>query len=565
MKLESKQDFTDLMLQLLNPLKAWYTPEKAGLKLGGAGVIYNEKTVQMEGFSRPLWGLWPFWAGGGKEKEFEEIYRQGFAAGTNPQNSEYWGECHDYDQLFVEMAAIACSLVFAPDAVYNRLEKAEKENLSAWLGQINEHEIPQCNWQFFRVLVNIALHKIGVGADKKMLEYSLNEIESYYLGDGWYSDGSSRQKDYYISFAMHYYGLLYAVAMEQEDPARSGEFKKRAEIFAQDFIYWFDDTGAALPFGRSLTYRFAQVSFWSACIVADIRPLPLATMKGLIVRHLNWWLNTDMLDRDGILTVGYGYPNLIMAERYNSPGSPYWGMKTFLILALPDEHEFWKITDEPLPVLPAVHALNHADMLMHHRAGNTTAYTPGSCELYGHGHVVEKYSKFAYSSKFAFCVARSQYTIEEAAPDCMLAFIPDGDSLVYVRRNSTDFEIHPDSVASRWSPIEGITVETTIIPTGKGHRRLHKIKSQIACMVYDCGYAVPSYAAQVSQYTKADTARINSAKGNCLVSGKGPAAEGVIINADPNCHLLYRNVRIPAVRYHIEPGTVQIETTIEDS
>ena len=25
-----------------------------------------------------------------------------------------------------------------------------------------------------------------------------------------------------------------------------------------------------------------------------------------------------------------------MAERYNAPGSPYWGMKSFLLLALPD-------------------------------------------------------------------------------------------------------------------------------------------------------------------------------------------------------------------------------------
>lgn len=40
-------------------------------------------------------------------------------------------------------------------------------------------------------------------------------------------------------------------------------------------------------------------------------------------------------------TIGYCYPQMYMAERYNAPGSPYWGMKSFLLLALPDDHPFW--------------------------------------------------------------------------------------------------------------------------------------------------------------------------------------------------------------------------------
>lgn len=95
-------------------------------------------------------------------------------------------------------------------------------------------------------------------------------------------------------------------------------------IFARQFIYRFDSTGEALPFGRSLTYRFAQVSFFSACVIAGIEPFTLGQMKGLIARHIENRLTRDIFDRDGILTIGYGYPNLIMAEAYNAPGSPYW-------------------------------------------------------------------------------------------------------------------------------------------------------------------------------------------------------------------------------------------------
>jgi hypothetical protein len=61
-------------------------------------------------------------------------------------------------------------------------------------------------------------------------------------------------------------------------------------------------------------------------------------MKGIILRHLRYWMNRPILDKAGILSVGYGYPNLIMAETYNSPGSPYWGLKAYLILALDEGH-----------------------------------------------------------------------------------------------------------------------------------------------------------------------------------------------------------------------------------
>ena len=42
-----------------------------------------------------------------------------------------------------------------------------------------------------------------------------------------------------------------------------------------------------------------------------------------------------------MLSIGYGYPNLFMCESYNSAGSPYWALKAFLPLALPEDHPFW--------------------------------------------------------------------------------------------------------------------------------------------------------------------------------------------------------------------------------
>ena len=105
-----REAFAAAMAGILDPLKPLYTPHKAGLQIGETGVTYNRGTIRMEGFSRPLWALAPFWMGGGEAREFEEIYRKGLVSGTDPEDPEYWGDPSDCDQRFVEMAAKSGSM-----------------------------------------------------------------------------------------------------------------------------------------------------------------------------------------------------------------------------------------------------------------------------------------------------------------------------------------------------------------------------------------------------------------------------------------------------------------------
>ena len=116
--------------------------------------------------------------------------------------------------------------------------------------------------------------------NEKQPHEDLSKLDSWYLGDGWYCDGEPSQIDYYIPFGMHYYGLIYAWCMEREDPERSRRFKERAARFAEDFLYWFEDGGRAVPFGRSLTYRFAQSACFSALAFAGVEALPWGVIPG---------------------------------------------------------------------------------------------------------------------------------------------------------------------------------------------------------------------------------------------------------------------------------------------
>lgn len=560
MDLHSKKDFRDLLLKIERPLITLYTKEKAGLVLGSTKAAYGQHTIKMEAFSRQLWGLVPFWSGGGNDPVFEEIYRKGLTAGTNPESEEYWGGFWDGDQRFVEMAAIAYGLIMAPEKLWIPLSEQEQDNLAKWLEGINHYQLPHCNWVFFAILVNMALKKCNKPYSQDKMDYYLELAEDYYLGEGWYQDGDSEQKDYYISFAMHFYSLLYARVMEREDPVRSHLFKERAVVFGRQFIYWFDEEGAAIPYGRSMTYRFAQVSFFSACLMAGVYPFSVGQMKGLIVRHLQYWMEKPIFDRDEILTIGYGYQNLIMSEIYNAPGSPYWALKTFAVLMLPDEHPFWEAKAEVMPNLETQITLSYAEMLIRRYPHHTTAFVPGKHSRNDLGHATEKYGKFAYDTRFPFHVSKSAYTLRDASPDSMLAFLI--DDMVYVRRNCKEYQITDENVVSVWSPFPGIIVKTTITPKKEGHIRIHQIESAKECLAYDCGFAVEADIPLEETVERADNAMAKNADAVCEVMLMEGDGVGTIIDAAPNTNLMYPMSKIPAICYQITKGKTKIVTRV---
>ena len=564
MELNTRKDFEALMHKILQPLLPLYSPGGALLQLGDTGVTYPRRTIGMEGFSRPLWALAPYWLGGGQPGPFAEVYRRGLAAGADPDGPEYWGSPGDYDQLFVEMAAIGCAILEVPAVVWEPLAENEKQNLARWLNTINTHELPHCNWLFFRVLVDLALDSVGMPCDLPQMERDLDEIDSWYVGDGWYTDGTPSikpQRDYYIPWALQYYGALYSVFAAKRAPARAERFRRRALEFGRQFAFWFDENGAALPYGRSLGYRFGQCAFYSACVFAGLEPLPLPVMKGIIVRNLQWWMEKPIFDRDGVLTIGYTYPQLYMSERYNAPGSPYWGMKSFVVLALPADHPFWSAEAAPLPRMPELYAMQSADLLFQRLPdGQVNAYAPAEVEQNEHGQFAEKYAKFVYNTRFGFSASRSYVQLEQAAPDSMLAFVIDG--YTFVRRHSERFQLLGDRLLSQWSPFAGITVTTELIPQGRGHIRRHTVQSNVACTAYDCGFAVPKFCDGFAAAAEGASAEACNAAQRCVVAGQG-GGTGVIVDAWPNTSLYAANTVIPAVRYDIPAGACELTTRVE--
>ena len=72
--MSTKKEWQECLLSILEPLKAKFSADSARIVLDGGGTTYPQRVIELEAFARPLWGLVPFWYGGGHEPFFEKQY-----------------------------------------------------------------------------------------------------------------------------------------------------------------------------------------------------------------------------------------------------------------------------------------------------------------------------------------------------------------------------------------------------------------------------------------------------------------------------------------------------------
>uniref|UniRef100_A0A8H7N3S4 DUF2264 domain-containing protein n=1 Tax=Bionectria ochroleuca TaxID=29856 RepID=A0A8H7N3S4_BIOOC len=441
-ELKDKASVQDLLRAVLDPLEPFFSTHKARVNCpGNTAVRFDQSASELEGFARPLWGL-AFLLGGHGEYHGTDWWIQGYKSGTDPNHPEYWGHPRENDQRMVEMCPLGFALA-ETNVIWDKLSQKERENVEAWLGNsINEKNMPNTNWLWFRVFANLGLKKNCGKFSQDRIDSDIKHLDSFYRGDGWSNDGPEgiHQMDYYSScFAIQFLQLLYAKLAGDEDPERAAEFKKRAQIAALDLVHYYDNEGRAIPYGRSMGYRFATISFWGALAYANVElpaPLTWGMVKGIVMRHLRWWQTQHAIwTASGTLSLGYSYPNMYMTENYNSPGSPYWACLAFVCLAVPDTHPFWTSEEESLrDKIPGIKALKHP--------GHITSYLGGHCMLLSSGQACgypmkgthAKYGAFAYSSAYTFSVPTGHLSLEQYALASQLGLSDDGGEYWKTRR-----------------------------------------------------------------------------------------------------------------------------------
>jgi hypothetical protein len=558
--IKTKEDFEKVFLKLYEPLKQYIETNSSYICLPNyVATTYSDKKQNIESFARVLWGLGPYLSQSDDEYTINMIGKK-ILLGVSPQSEFYWGRLEDFDQLSVEMPPIALFIYFTKDRFWDKLQDNDKKNIENWFKQINTSKLSKNNWLYFRVIVNTVLVKLGIG-NRKEIETTFKEIEEFYVGNGWYTDGKTNQIDYYVSFAIHYYSLIYAKIMENDDANRSFDLKERAELFAKDFLYWFAEDGSALPFGRSLTYKFAQASFWSAYQFAGLDGIPSETVKGLIVRNIAWWFNQPIFDYSNLLTVGYSYPNLLMSEDYNGTGSSYWAFKVFLLLGIEQDSSFWKSDLLSMPKLDSKRYFKESKMTICRDAHNVMTFVNGQNSLNNFPNIESKYEKYVYSTLFGFSVPRSNITAQNYAQDSTLSVSKDG--IEFKARSKALMVNNNDSyMYSVWVPWEGTEIETYILPGIPWHIRVHVIKTDKSIYLNDSGFCIEK--SRLSDAKKYKDNGIFIRNGNGLSGAVSLLGNGSLelLEPSPNTNLLFPRTILPYIKFKINSGKYIIADAI---
>ncbi|GAA1356660.1 DUF2264 domain-containing protein [Streptomyces beijiangensis] len=473
---------------LLLAVRPYASPRHGRIDLPGSRPSWSgPRSDGLEGYARTwlLAALRTAGAGGDDPHGFLGRYAEGLAAGTSgaAEGPDAWPRMADTRQAVVESASVALGLRLTRPWLWDTLDDTVKQRAAEWLLPALDPSPVDNNWWLFGLTVAGFLQDAGIETDRaqQTIDRALERIEHWYLGEGWYSDGPNRSFDHYNAWAMHFYPVLHAhLAGDQDLLATYGP---RLHEQLDGCTRMFGADGAPMPYGRSLTYRFAAAAApWLGAMTGHTPLTPGATRR-LASGTLHYFLDHDATDEEGLLTLGWHGPYDPIIQSYSGPASPYWASKGFLGLLMPPDHPVWTAPEGPLPAetRDAVTLLGPTGMLLQSTAAD------GLVRLHNHGsnHVGEDedpgYARFAYST-------RTGPTSGKSERDNHFALILDG---VPTQRLTADpLGSGPDRAASAHTPCPGVRVVSATLVHGRAEVRAHLVVgAPEATLVRQTGWA----------------------------------------------------------------------------
>ena len=97
--MSDKKYFQKQLFDIIEPIKKYYRGGKVFFARHSAW--YDDGAAETAAFARPLWGLVPYFAGGGEDSEFEKLCLDGIREGSDPESDTYWGKAGERDQRYV--------------------------------------------------------------------------------------------------------------------------------------------------------------------------------------------------------------------------------------------------------------------------------------------------------------------------------------------------------------------------------------------------------------------------------------------------------------------------------
>jgi hypothetical protein len=477
----NRQEWEDVADRLLDAAWRWATPGGALLNLPGRPSRSGVRSDGLEGYARTFLAaaFRVAGAGGADPRGWLDRYAGGLVAGTG-DSAESWPLIGDRGQPMVESASVALGLRLTRPWLWDRLDSDVRDRVEDWLRGALRHEPFGNNWYLFPFTVAGFLGSVGRGDAEtaRARERALELLETWYRGQGWYSDGDGRAFDHYNGWALHLYPVLDA-HLSGESTVHGDRLREHLESFS----LLFGADGAPIHFGRSLTYRFAAASAVGLGAVTGHTPLPPGASRRLISGCLRYFLDRGAIGEDGLLSLGWHGPHEATVQSYSGPASPYWASKAFVCLLAPADHPLWTDAERPAPSEgpDRVLALPAAGLLLQSAGGIVRLHNHGSDHVRPHeGESAADddphYGRLAYSTR------TGPTAIGNVADNHFCVRIAGVRS---VRRRINPLGTGPDWAASWHRPVfaadspmvPGLRVESVTVALGAYELRVHRVLS----------------------------------------------------------------------------------------
>lgn len=348
--------YEDLLRYFVTGWRSYRTALGAGADYPGLPSWSGRQADRLEGFAR-IMPLFAAWHASGRSDEvmlddgavlrLSDEFKRGLLSGTDPDSPEYWGAMPGKsNQRIVEAADVALALWLFRDAVWNELSESQRNQVVAWLAQLDGRPGLDNNWHLFFVLVDRVLASFGHPGRIGDTRSRFRRIKDFHLGEGWFKDGPRGRVDYYNAWAFHY--ALYWIDRidPQWDPGFISECQRS---FIATYRYVMAPHGLPI-LGRSICYRMAAAA---PLVLGQERHGDIVS-PGEARRALDChWKHFSKHGaiRHGVPTQGYWKADPRVLDPYSGPASSLWSLRSLVAaFQYPEASPFWRSAGSPLPV-----------------------------------------------------------------------------------------------------------------------------------------------------------------------------------------------------------------------
>lgn len=435
-------------------------------------------------------------------------FRKAMTQALDPASPHFWGAPANAEHAG---SIFALGALLAPKFFWEPFTETQRGHLLDYLRLLGTSRSYDNNHYYFHAMTVPLLELHGRDSNRAHHTAMLERLFNWYRGDGWFIDGSNRSFDKYNAWGFHLYNLALLRFDAQWRERFGARIEQATKTYLETYQYLFGRDGGPIPWGRSLSYRFAELAPIGWASLNGINPLPPGEARRIASGALRYFWEHGAQNEDGSLQVGYRGTNGVVAEFYSGLGTSYWAAQGLVALLIPENDPFWTDPELPMPADSGDHVrvIPGAEMVAHVRAnGEARLYPVGQPFSRAHDHWQRgvKYEQHAYSSALGWAALGEGTDLGAGRTGISL----DGTTWSY-RDHARVLSMKDDHVASAWSFDIALTYQpaaddrselithTLIGRTGEVHVFWHQSPQPVFLHLGGYGIAAPSVESVATQ------------------------------------------------------------------